>query len=445
MAPDPSSSSTPAPDEPPQSRSAGDAPPAPSERAIAISPWELPAVYARLKATMLELEGAWEDGRLAWSLEDRELAGTLGPALLASYRRLVTTRPPDVPHVISFRRDCLHALLNETKHILRTPRRWFPARRAAAAAAPESAGSATSAGDDALPAAHGPPLSHSHPAVIADGPEGACPLRLSQVFAAAFWGIGLELGDPADGDRLAALLVDQTRRRLASDLDALLSIMRWLQRRPNADVGLKIIPDLAGRRFEQLMIDLINEEDDLAHRAPLYEDFLQKTDLRVMLPDLGRPRGARVQVTQTIHVGKLDEKLARIRNLSEFVILSPRSLAQALGEEAGGALLAGPDLDHFWECLESRPASVDELATQLRSVLRGALRHAREDPRGPLAAVPAPVRVLVRTFVEREAYRTTMALRRRELREGKWTETSSKVAILHRRSPWRDAPAEDTP
>ena len=45
------------------------------------------------------------------------------------------------------------------------------------------------------------------------------------------------------------------------------------------------------------ILDILNEDERYARVAPLIEDFLEKTDLRVRYPRLKRKRGGRVQVT----------------------------------------------------------------------------------------------------------------------------------------------------
>lgn len=354
---------------------------------------------------ILELEAAWEERRLDLALASDELPALLGPDTVEAYRRLARDGRPTFA---DFRRTSIHALLDQTKHLLAPPVQVFAARLR-------------------------PPVVIASPGseIEVAGPAGPAKLRFDQARAATFWGIGFDFDDPAAGQRLASRLLRHTLQRLGSDLHGLHAIMRWLGRRHVVELP-HIVPDIGGRRFEQLMLDILNELTRTAHRAPLFEDFLQKTDLRVHVPGLQRPRGARVQVTQTIHTAQHDEKLARIRNVNEFVILSPRSLALALGDEQGARLLVGPDRDHFWDCLASRPASVEELASALKAIFLDAIRRATDDPRGPAAAVPQPVRLLVQSFVVREAYRTTAELRRREVQQGRWPADSPKLHIIGR-------------
>jgi hypothetical protein len=249
-------------------------------------------------------------------------------------------------------------------------------------------------------------------------------LTIAQVAAVRAWGIGFEFDDPAVADQVAQMFVDLTLHRVAVDLRDLEDIERWLRRRrsprpaPAEAELIHIVPDAGGRLFEQLMLDLLNEEALTARRAPLREDFIEKTDLRVHMPGLRRRRGARVQVTQTTLQDRLEQKLARIPRVNEFVILSPRSLADALDHEAGTELLSPADLAQFWAMFPQPPIDIEEMARGIKVLLASAMVRSTDDPRGPIARVPVPLRRLVRSFVASEAYRTTSELRARERRDG---------------------------
>src|SRR5690606_13045844 len=175
------------------------------------------------------------------------------------------------------------------------------------------------------------------------------------------------------------------------------------------------VPSHADRRFEQLMLDVLDENFQRARPAPLVEDFCQKTDLRVRYPGLDRRRGARVQIKSTANPALHEERLATIRRRDTLVILSPVPLAEFIDEQqrtpAADRLLSAAELRSFWSCLASQPLAIDELAYAIRAVLFDALAHAGDDPRGPMAAVPAALRLVIRTYVRDRAFRTTRALR----------------------------------
>jgi hypothetical protein len=100
------------------------------------------------------------------------------------------------------------------------------------------------------------------------------------VAAVRAWGIGFEFDDPEVANAAAQTLVDLTLHRVAVDLRDLVDIERWLRRRTKAGAAdgattaaleelIHIVPDAGGRLFEQLILDLLNEEQLVARRAPL--------------------------------------------------------------------------------------------------------------------------------------------------------------------------------
>ena len=311
-----------------------------------VQAWELESYYRALKSAILTLEEAWAEGTLGTRLEDRELLRVVGPEIGAIYGQVARSRSKGPT---PFRRNSIHAILEPVKELLSEPQRAFratklevtPPRSDSPAAEPDP-----SAELDDLDA---PLVTSPLKAIAVETPSGPIRLPIAQVAAVRAWGIGFEFDDPEVANAAAQTLVDLTLHRVAVDLRDLVDIERWLRRRTArassaaATAALEelvhIVPDAGGRLFEQLILDLLNEEQLVARRAPLREDFIEKTDLRVHVPRLNRRRGARVQVTQTIFQDRLEQKLARIPRVNEFVILSPRSLAEALDREAGTELL----------------------------------------------------------------------------------------------------------
>jgi len=383
-----------------------------------VQAWELERYYRSLKSAILTLEGAWADGNLGTQVQDPELLKVVGPEIGAIYGQVARSRRQGPT---PFRRNSIHAILEPVKELLSEPQRAFRATKLELIP-PRS--DSPAAEPDADPAAElDAPLATSPlKAIAVETPTGPIRLPIAQVAAVRTWGIGFEFDEPEVADAVAQTLVDLTLHRMAVDLRDVVDIERWLRRRPAAAPApaelVHIVPDAGGRLFEQLMLDLLNEEQLVARRAPLSEDFIEKTDLRVHLPRLNRRRGARVQVTQTIFQDRLEQKLARIPRVNEFVILSPRSLAEALDREAGTEWLSPAELEQFWAMFPRPPIDVEEMAQGLRQLFAAAMAQPTADPRGPLALVPEPLRRLVRSFVAAEAYRATSELREREQRDG---------------------------
>ncbi|HKX46675.1 MAG TPA: hypothetical protein VJP77_08220, partial [Planctomycetota bacterium] len=236
-------------------------------------------------------------------------------------------------------------------------------------------------------------------------------LRVDQVVAARKWGIGFTFLDAAVSDRVTTLLAHHSVEQLAYDLVGLEQVQRRLaDRRLVGEVN--IVPPQAGRGFEQLMLDLLNEHYPCARQAPIYEDFFEKTDLRLHVRGLRRRRGARAQVTRTVDPEQHAEKLAAIHNVEEFVILSPLALARAV-EDPEACGLSKEDLLLLWQCFPEQPTTEIELAAALRDVLVSAMAKPATGPRGPLAGVPEPIRLLVQGYAHAESFRATKRMRQR--------------------------------
>jgi hypothetical protein len=248
-------------------------------------------------------------------------------------------------------------------------------------------------------------------------------LRFDQMVAARFWRIGFTFGALDLCDAFARVVVRSATGRLASDL---LGLQRILERFTPKELKpeVKIVPLPANKRFEHLILDILNEDSRRARMAPLLEDFLEKTDLRVQYPELQRRRGARVQVTSIIAPELHSIKLDAIKLAEEFVFLSPLSLAEFVASLAGGipasSIPGAPPftLAKLWACLETKPFDVPQLASELKQIMLRALEGTPDSPLGPIVRVPLPICQLVRLFVETHAIASTSKLRERESERG---------------------------
>lgn len=183
---------------------------------------------------------------------------------------------------------------------------------------------------------------------------------------------------------------------------------------------MRIVLSPREKRFEHLILDILNEEDLQARKARLVEDFLEKTDLRVSYPELTRRRGARVQVTSIIIPEQHETKLQAIKLAEELVFLSPLSLAEyvdsleghtSVNEISGTSPFA---LATLWDCLDVKPADTPQLASELKRIMFRALTGTPDSPLGPMVRVPVPIRQLIRLFVKTHAIACTSRLRKRE-------------------------------
>jgi len=232
-----------------------------------------------------------------------------------------------------------------------------------------------------------------HP--LEPGPDGwfseyqgtEIPLRADQLLASIQWGNGFAASPSRAAFHLLRYLTSQDLIRTLRDAKELAEV--WQRFSPDgAKLETRDIRWHRSHPFERLITDILNEEEFIARRAPRDEDFFELTDIRVRYLELGRKRGARLQVTLIQSELRLSEKLERIRKPDELIILTTHSLSQFMG----GAPNAGEIQSHF----------------------RFAMSNPNQHPAGPSQLLPVEFRQAIRDFVRAEAFRSTEALRKRE-------------------------------
>lgn len=363
--------------------------------------WELDDFFRDLRQQVVGLESAWLRNRLEPELESVRDRPEAHPPVLAAYDRLLRRRRLSPA---PYRGRAVHALLDEAKRELFELPHRFDAQpvdfQRGPSTAPEQRGTLEN------------PEIERVGGVSARSARGECYLRMDQVLAARAWGIQFSFDSPEVSDRVNTLAALTTVERLGHGLIGLEKIERRFENR-EVDPDLQIVPPQAGRGFEALIADILNEHYPLARQAPLVEDFFEKTDLRLHVRGLARRRGARAQVTRITDAQSHAAKLDQIRGIEEFVVLSPLTLARAVC--AGTAALGWSREDEllFWQCFPEPPTTEEELAVALRDLLIGAMERPTAGPRGPLAAVPEPVRLLVQSYATTESFATTERMRSR--------------------------------
>ena len=268
---------------------------------------DIPRVCREICDSVVELERAFEEGELANALMTGCFEKTLGPDLYSSYAKLAGDTAEPLQHI---RAETVRTLLAQFKNDL-IPRQI----------ARTQAHSVAEADVPARDADHFATVEASFDGV------SATTLRIDQMLDARFWGIGFSFETPSHGNFFARLAVRTSVRRLASELRDLKKILEHLRPKTLTD-EFKVLPEPANRRFEHLILDILNEDGRHAWIARLEEDFLEKTDLRVKYAGLNRSRGARVQLTLITAPELHESKLRGIRSVEELVFLSPRSLAE---------------------------------------------------------------------------------------------------------------------
>jgi hypothetical protein len=372
----------------------------------AVGQSDIVGVCGEICESIIRLESAFEAGELSSRLTSGCFEKVLGPQLYQTYWKLGDNAPGPLHHL---RVDAVRALLAQLQNDL------VPTQVAHAQIHMPSNGDSWAAepGTDSRPG-----LPFKLVDANFDGASSTT-LRFDQMLDVRFWRIGFTFETLDVCDAFAQVVVRSATRRLASEL---LGLQRILERfSPKTPIHkLRIVPDPKDRRFEHLMLDILNEDDRHARVAPLVEDFLEKTDLRVQYPGLKRRRGGRVQVTSMIAPELHKTKLLAIKLAEELVFLSPLSLAEfveSLQRQTLASSISGTQsfaLAALWDCLEVKPIDVPQLASELKRIMFCALTGMPDSPLGPMVRVPLPIRQLIRLFVETRAIVSTRTLRRRE-------------------------------
>lgn len=249
--------------------------------------------------------------------------------------------------------------------------------------------------------------------VAVDVPSsGISTLRYDQAYCSFRWGMTFVFRSRYGERSFAKYLVERSIRELMQDLCALRAIEQRL-RRADYNPSRVVISEGQGLLMERLFLDILNEKLRIAHEAPLIEDFFEKTDLRVIYPDIRRQRGTRVQIKCTANLATHERGMNQITSRDEMVILSPVTLAKEflMGKKAAQAI----SRDEFWAALPNKPADVNELAHSLRNVFESAIGRAIEHPWGPAHFVPKVIREYIQVFVHSNAVIATKTLRAKEL------------------------------
>jgi hypothetical protein len=372
----------------------------------AIGPSELGSFFLQIQSAVLELEEAHAQGRLAEALAPPSLLPRVGEELVATYAQLETSPPRKLaPLRLELVRSLLSFLGEE---LVAGEQQAEPQAEPQAGQQIESQAAARVEPSE-VDLARCATVHSSEPRIfvsLAGAPEER--LRLDQVLAARFWGIGLAFAEPSSAADLAHLVahafLDELVRGLR-ELDLLLERFPPEAQAPQLSLGSSPVQ----RRFEHLLLDILNEKQRSARRAPLVEVLLESTDLRVRYPDLLKKRGARVQVTQLGDEARHRQQrpgLPKSSRPQELVVLSPWTLARFLLEE-GARILPEEVLEAFWSGLPDRQHPLPALAASLQRTLTSALSSPLQSPLGPLVHVPPSLRSIIRAYVRHQAFTST--------------------------------------
>ncbi len=361
---------------------------------------EVDHFFRELRQTIVDLENAYQRGRLDTCLAMADVERRFGTLLYNSYMRL--TQYPAIADIQGRRIETVYALLDQARDQLFHVDVWFHADLEPAVR-------------DGIEAIQSILSRQDIRYRVAQGLERPVLLRLDQIVEARKWGIGLVLNDESETDRLVQINVAHSLHSLSQDLS---DLSRILTRVLRAETGRfpRIVAPHSGRVLEQLVVDILNEDSKIAHLASLCEDYSQKTDVRVWYPELRRKRGARLQVTWSASSSGHQWKVDSIERADHYAIFSPWALANSVPQLGNcqreeKASFDSDLISRLWSCLDRQPSDTAMLAGEFRSILDNAVKSTVCDPRGPMALVPTPLREYIREWVHFEAVRSTNALR----------------------------------
>lgn len=184
----------------------------------------------------------------------------------------------------------------------------------------------------------------------------------------------------------------QAYRTLGSEMD----VASWVAREE-------------GRPLELFVRDCLARSGHSCVRAPLHEDVLEATDLRLTLPDAKRQRGVRVQVSWVSDYDAFSRKRHLIPHASTVVFLCPFTLAQRWRWD--GEPEHTMDTSHRGYALGSQRLADQTEAARIRSMLSAAIRADQQNPLGPADSASPELVALISDFAVKEGIRCHRQLR----------------------------------
>jgi len=335
--------------------------------------------------TIPELEAGIFNGTLSDQLERPEVQEVIGTQILECYQAIAREK---LKHDQAFRQSWINNFIARFHEWLKPPCKLFPAK-----------------------AAINPKMKRiwlliddAPPSLVARYYQGDVTLRPDQVFSVRKWGIGFSFKDDTLDRFYMDSLIDWARRRLADNIKNLWNIeATYLSNQSNLEVEAKWSSGRLGGHFEHLMLEVLNEDASIARFAPLAEDILEKTDLRVQFPRVHQKLGSRVQVSLLADPAIHDQKVKALYFRDEFIILTPLELARCAIHPPSLPQFELLTRDDFWRPLGGRCDSVNELASRFYQLFVEALSFPTAHPLGPLWNIPPKVRQFIRAFTEYRA------------------------------------------
>jgi len=369
-------------------------------------------VASQVIESILELEAALQDRKLDELIGRPELVDKIGISMTRCYTDIAERK---LRHDYNFRQKWIEVFIKMFQISLQCPQKNYPARL-------------------------GPQYRRVH-TILASGYQGDVILSDNQAVSVRRWGIGFDFED----EKLAKRYFDNLVRLALSNLESNICSLRYIETtymsgysRLSSDAKYEY--DGIGKRFEHLMYDTLNEQEQHARFAPLMEDLLEKTDLRISYPSLKRRGGARIQVSLSANPDFHRDKVDALHLPEEFIFLTPLDLAHCAISPPELPLFENFEWDVFWASLGEKYQDEIELAHILHDLFVDALSFPRLNPHGPMWILPPTLRQFIRIFTEYRANEATNCIRIREQSKGVWIGTSRKFTRGIWKIEFSDAP-----
>ncbi len=360
-----------------------------------------------------ELEAALQNGTIEALLQRSDYEEKIGKMLISRYKEIAAAK---MKHDYDFRQSWTAIFVNAFQGLLRHPAKYFPAKAGM--------------------------MCGNIRTLLVSHHQGNVTIRDDQAVSARRWGIWFDFED----ENLARSYSDQLVNSALKKLDSNIGGLRYIETTYLAGYSkLSSTPrydyEGSGRQFEQLMCDVLNELEHHARFAPLAEDVLEKTDLRVTYPFLSRRNGARIQVSLTAQREHHRNKIESLKMPGEFICLTPMDLALCALCPPTAPLFENFGWDDFWASLAKRYQNENELAAVLHDLFVETFSFSQVHPLGPMWILPPPLRQFIRAFTAFYAAETTTEIRNREQTGRKWRGSVRKFTT----GTWKTSLADSSP
>jgi hypothetical protein len=387
---------------------------------------DYPALVASwVGETIPELEAGIFNGTLAELIERPDVQEVVGSTLTERYQFIAAEK---LKHDPVFRQNWIQKFIKVFQGLLQPPRKLFPAK---AAANPMRIRDWSV--DDGMP-----------PSIVVNHYHGEVTLRPDQVLSARGWGNWFTFTDEQLDCFYTDFMVNQARESLASNIKNLWSIEATFLSGFSGLAGETTwAPERRGGQFEHLILDVLNELAPIARHAPLAEDILEQTDLRVKFRSLSQYPVTRVQVALISDPNLHELKVNALHVPDELVVLTPLELAKCAVQPPTAPAFEMLKHQAFWAPFGGRSSDEVKLARQFFQLFEETLAMPTTHPLGPMWILPSPLRDFIRAYTEYRAAGAGTSLREREEKSGRKIGIAKRFNRPYWKAIFTQAPSKD--